>query len=166
MLLNKIWKKYKSPIRSAMKWINSWRPNLLFLFFCFCFHLLDFLLSYEFVLIPFWVKSVISNGVNKLLKIKFLVSVFVFTSLIFHYLRSLSSSLSKVSHLKEHKFSHGFGDTISPMCGCTAEIEDTEHFLLRCYFCSVRRFELFININKVDTSFTQLDTKEQVNILL
>ena len=35
------------------------------------------------------------------------------------------------SHLNEHKFRHGLGDTVSPMCGCNAEIEDTEHFLLR-----------------------------------
>ena len=69
-------------------------------------------------------------------------------------------------HLKEHKFRHGFGDTVSPLCGCNAEIKDTEHFLLRCHFYSIQRFELFNNINKVDPSFTQLDTKEQVNILL
>ena len=68
------------------------------------------------------------------------------------------------THLKEHKFRHG--DTVSPMCGCNAEIEDTEHFHLRCHFYSIQRFELFNNINKVDPSFTQLDTKEQVNILL
>ena len=70
------------------------------------------------------------------------------------------------SHLKEHKFRHGFGDTVSPLCGCNAEIKDTEHFLLRCNFYSIQRFELFNNINKVDLSFTQLDTKEQVNTLL
>ena len=45
------------------------------------------------------------------------------------------------SHLNEYKFIHGFGDTVIPMCGCNAEIEDTEHFLLRCHFCSIRRFE-------------------------
>ena len=70
------------------------------------------------------------------------------------------------SHLKEHKFRHGFGNTVSPMCGCNDEIEDTEHFLLRCHFYSVQRFELFNNINKVDPSSTKLDTKEQVIILL
>ena len=63
------------------------------------------------------------------------------------------------SHLKEHKFRHGF-------CGCNADIEDFEHFLLRCHFYSIQRFELFNNINKVEPSFTQLGTKEQVNILL
>ena len=70
------------------------------------------------------------------------------------------------SHLNEHKFRHGFGDTASPMCGCNAEIEDTEHFLLCCHFYSIQRFELFNNINKVVPSFTQFDIKEQVNILL
>ena len=33
-------------------------------------------------------------------------------------------------HLNEHKFRHDFGDTLSPMRGCNAESEDTEHFLL------------------------------------
>ena len=70
------------------------------------------------------------------------------------------------SHLNEQKFRHGFGDTVIPMCGFNAEIEDIEHFILRFYFFSVQRFELFNNFNKVDPSFTQLDTKEQVNILL
>ena len=37
---------------------------------------------------------------------------------------------------------------------------------MRCHFYSIQRFELFNNINKVDPSFTQLDAKEQVNILL
>ena len=81
-------------------------------------------------------------------------------------LKLLTRLRLQFSHLKEHKFRHGFGDTASPMCGCNAEIEDTEHFLLRCHFYSIQRFELFNNINKVDHSFTQLDTKKQVNILL
>ena len=70
------------------------------------------------------------------------------------------------SHLNEHKFKHGFGGTVSPMCGCNAEIENTEHLLLLCHFYSAQRFEVFNNINKIDLSFTQLGTKEQVNILL
>ena len=52
------------------------------------------------------------------------------------------------------------------MYGCNAEIEDTQHFLLRSLFYSIQRFEPFNNINKVDPSFTQLNTKEQVNITL
>ena len=52
------------------------------------------------------------------------------------------------------------------MCEYNAEIEDTEHFLLRCLFYSIQRFELFNNISKIDLSLTQLDTKEQDIILL
>ena len=42
------------------------------------------------------------------------------------------------------------------------KLEDTEHFLLR----SIQILEHFNNNNKIDLSFTPLDTKEQVNILL
>ena len=38
------------------------------------------------------------------------------------------------SHLNEYKFRHVLAGTASPMCGCNAEIEDTEHFLLCCHF--------------------------------
>ena len=47
------------------------------------------------------------------------------------------------SHQREHKFRHGFDDTISLMCGCNAEIEDMEHFLLHCHFYSTQRFKFF-----------------------
>ena len=52
------------------------------------------------------------------------------------------------------------------MCGCNAEIEDAEHSYLRCHFYSIQRFKFFNNVIKIDLSFTQLDIKEQVNILL
>ena len=32
------------------------------------------------------------------------------------------------SNLNEHKFRHGFEDTISPMSSCNMEIESNEHF--------------------------------------
>ena len=64
------------------------------------------------------------------------------------------------------KFRHGFVDTVTPICACNAEIEDTEHFLLRFRFDSNQRLEFSNNINKFDLFFTQLDTKEEVNILL
>ena len=35
------------------------------------------------------------------------------------------------SHPNEHKFRHGFADTINAMCACGSEVETTEHFLLR-----------------------------------
>ena len=63
------------------------------------------------------------------------------------------------SHLKEHRFKYGFCDTVSPMCGCNVETENTEPFFLCCHFYSAQKLELFNNINKVDLSFTQLGTK-------
>ena len=70
------------------------------------------------------------------------------------------------SHLNEHKFRHGFNDTFNPMCACGAEIETTEHFLLRCHFYSTQRLELFDYLEKVDPAFVHLNTKDQVHFLL
>ena len=72
----------------------------------------------------------------------------------------------QLSHLNEHKFRHGFEDTISPMCSCNAEIESNKHFLLRCHFYSSQRFELFDKCNKINLSFFKLSANDQVNILL
>ena len=35
-----------------------------------------------------------------------------------------------LSYLREHKFKHGFQDSINPLCSCGLDIESTEHFLL------------------------------------
>ena len=70
------------------------------------------------------------------------------------------------SHLNEHKFRHGFGDTINAMCACGSEVETTEHFLLRCHLYSPQRLELFENLEKVDSSFLNLKVKEKVSFLL
>ena len=42
------------------------------------------------------------------------------------------------SHLNEHKFRHGFSDTVNAMCRCIIELESTEHFLLRFDFSSTQ----------------------------
>ena len=70
------------------------------------------------------------------------------------------------SHLNEHKFRHGFGDTINAMCACGREVEITKHFLLRCHLYSPQRLELFENLEKVDSSFLNLDIKGKVRFLL
>ena len=44
------------------------------------------------------------------------------------------------SHLNERRFRHGFLDTLNPLCNCSLEVEDNEHFLLHCLnFVNVRR---------------------------
>ena len=35
-------------------------------------------------------------------------------------------------HLREHKFMHNFASTVNPLCSCTLETENAEHFFLRC----------------------------------
>ena len=71
------------------------------------------------------------------------------------------------SHLNEHKFRHGFNDTVDPFCACGKnEIETTEHFFLRCHFYSAQRKELFKSLEKLDPYFLKLNAKNQVLVLL
>ena len=70
------------------------------------------------------------------------------------------------SHLNEHKFRHGFKDTLSPLCTCGAEVETTEHFLLYSQLYSTHGSELFNKIMKVDQQFFNLTAKDQVLVLL
>ena len=55
------------------------------------------------------------------------------------------------SHLREHKFRHGFSDTIDPFCSCrNNSIETTEHYLLHCSNFSNQRLTLFNNLQRYD----------------
>ena len=42
---------------------------------------------------------------------------------------------------------------INPMCSCGADVETTEHFLLRCHFYSTQRLELFDNLERAKPDF-------------
>ena len=66
------------------------------------------------------------------------------------------------SHLNERKFRHGFGDTINAMCTCGSEAAFL--FLLRCHLYSPKRRELFENLEKVDSSFLNLNVKDKVMV--
>ena len=70
------------------------------------------------------------------------------------------------SHLNEHKFRHGFKDTIDPMCKCGVETETTLHFLLRCRLYSNIGTELLDDIYTVDSSLTNYPDEKLLNILL
>ena len=37
-----------------------------------------------------------------------------------------------LSHLREHKFKHGFQDSLNPICSCGNDIETLANFLLHC----------------------------------
>ena len=81
-------------------------------------------------------------------------------------LNSLPALRLQFNHLNEHKFRHGFEDTINTMCGCGSEVETTEHFLLRCHLYSPQGLELLENLLKVDASFLNLNVKDKVDFLL
>ena len=52
------------------------------------------------------------------------------------------------------------------MCGCGAEVKTTEYFRLRCHFYSTQRFELFDNLERVNSDFKNLSGKDQVSFIL
>ena len=70
------------------------------------------------------------------------------------------------SHLNEHKFGHGFNDTVDPFCACRNEIETIEHFFLHCHFYNSQRKELFNSLKKLDPYLPKLNPKNQVQFLL
>ena len=70
------------------------------------------------------------------------------------------------SHLNEHKFRHGFKDTVDPMCKCGVETETTLHFLLRCSLYSNIRTELLDDIYTVDSPLSNYPDEKLLNILL
>ena len=47
-----------------------------------------------------------------------------------------------LSHLGEHKFKHGFLDSLNPIYCCGQDIETSTHFLLHCSNYSNKRFNL------------------------
>ena len=70
------------------------------------------------------------------------------------------------SHLNEHKFRHGFKDTVDPMCRCGLETETTLHFLLRCRLYSTIRTELLDDKYTVASSLPNYLVEQLLNILL
>ncbi len=53
-----------------------------------------------------------------------------------------------LSHLRSHKYNHGFLDTPNPLCLCNkSSIETTEHYLLICPIFSQSRKQLFIDLS-------------------
>ena len=48
------------------------------------------------------------------------------------------------SHVRYHKFKHGFLDAIHPLCSCSTGIENTVHYFLYCPKFSTAR-HIFLN---------------------
>ena len=52
------------------------------------------------------------------------------------------------------------------MCACLTEVETTEHFSCVFFLYNTQRLELFENLKKIDSSFCNLNEKDQVFTLL
>ena len=70
------------------------------------------------------------------------------------------------SDLNKRKFSHGFQDTLSPLCNCSLEVENNEHCFLRCLNFENARSSLFIDISSINSSFKNLSSHLKVALFL
>ena len=71
-----------------------------------------------------------------------------------------------LSHLREHKFKHGFLDTIDPMCSCGRGIENTAHFFLHCSLFDTKRTTLLNGITNINSDILNRIDSEIVQLLL
>ena len=76
-------------------------------------------------------------------------------------MKLLSQLRQQFTHLKEHKFRHGFNGTINPMCPCGTDVETTGYFLLRCHCFSTQRSELFDYLYRLDPSFSKIKYRRE-----
>ena len=72
----------------------------------------------------------------------------------------------RFSHLNEHRFRHGFLDTLNPLCNCSLEVEDNEHFFLRCLNLENARRSFFIDISSINSFFKNFPSHLKVELLL
>ena len=71
------------------------------------------------------------------------------------------------SHLNEHKFRHGFKDTVDPMCKCGVETETTLYFLLCCkLYSNLENGAPGRYIYTTDSSLTNYPEDKLLNIIL
>ena len=69
-------------------------------------------------------------------------------------IKHLTRLMLGFSHLRYHKFKHGFLDAVDPLCSCSAAIENTVNYFLQCPNLLTAR-NIFLNeIAIVDRSIT------------
>ena len=83
-----------------------------------------------------------------------------------HGVKYLSRLRVGLSHLREHKFKHGFLDTINPLCPCGQGIESTKHFFLHCSLFQNLRATFFENLDDIDNSITNANDDAIVETIL
>ena len=120
---------------------------------------------------------------NKLdLNIRNSENVFIFKKKLLEFIRPSGNSVFKchnpkriklltrlrlgLSHLREHKFKHGFLDSLNPICSCGQNIETSTHFLLHCSSYSNERLTFLNIIRNIDSNIlSKNDLKVTVTLL-
>ena len=70
------------------------------------------------------------------------------------------------SHLREHKFRHNFADTVNPLCSCTLETENTEHFFLRRQNNLSARTTLMNELSDISSAINSLNSTYFIRVIL
>ena len=63
------------------------------------------------------------------------------------------------SHLRYHKFRHGFRGILNPLCVCAIKAETAAHYFLRCYFYNTNRYIHMNDLNETDSFFFYTNSK-------
>ena len=79
-----------------------------------------------------------------------------------HGLKLLTRLRLGLSHLRKHKFDHGFLDSLNPIWSCDLEVEDLSHFLLCCPNYNQQRLIL---MNEVDIIYPNISYFKDIEIL-
>ena len=72
-------------------------------------------------------------------------------------IKYLTRTRLELSHLRYHKFKHGFLDVIDLLCSCSTGIENTVHYFLHCPNFSFARHTFLNEIAIIDRSIIDQD---------
>ena len=82
-------------------------------------------------------------------------------------IKLLSQPRLGFTHPREHKFKHGFQDSLNPFCiGGKGEVEASSHYLLHCCNYSEERLVLLNTIKNIDMSILQQSDSKLTSVLL
>ena len=69
------------------------------------------------------------------------------------------------THLREYKFRHNFADAVNPLCSCTLETENTEHFFLRCQNNLSARTTLMNEFHNISNAINSLNPTDFIRVI-
>ena len=70
------------------------------------------------------------------------------------------------SHLREHKFRHGFRDILNPLCPHGIGAETSAHYFLRCHFYNANRSTLMNELDETNSSFSIQNENNFLDLIL